>query len=186
VSHHPLQVSGLTLAHPHPPPSAQPINSPYAGPFWASAAKMGSHDGVISRLHRTRREAGSQCNSEPGSSISPPRALSSLSPTSCRLLSTAVVRSPISFFEPYASFSPFSAALHHIDLAAYLWLSSLRAVCSANSRSGSRTMILAAERAGLPASFIHAPFATLCRTVLSITAVPDMNTHVLFANVIGV
>jgi hypothetical protein len=39
----PPQVSDLTLAHPcsprltrpHPPPSARPIDSPYAGPFWA-------------------------------------------------------------------------------------------------------------------------------------------------------
>jgi len=43
VSHHPPQVSGLTLAHPcsptltrpHPPPSARPIDSGCAGPFLA-------------------------------------------------------------------------------------------------------------------------------------------------------
>jgi hypothetical protein len=43
VSHHPPQVSGLTLAHPcsptltrpHPPPSARPIDSGRAGPFLA-------------------------------------------------------------------------------------------------------------------------------------------------------
>src|SRR5271155_5158609 len=72
------------LARPHPPPSTRPIDSPYAGPFWApaSAAKMGSHDGVVSRLHRTRRKVGSKCNSELGSPTSHPRVSSSLSPTS--------------------------------------------------------------------------------------------------------
>jgi hypothetical protein len=43
VSHHPPQVSGLTLAHPcsptltrpRPPPPARPIDSGYAGPFLA-------------------------------------------------------------------------------------------------------------------------------------------------------
>jgi hypothetical protein len=115
------------LAHPSRSPSPTALCSTnrltlravHFGPP-ASAAKMGSHDDVVSRLHRTQREVGSQCNSEPGSPASPPRVSSSLSPTSCRLLSTAVVRSRISFFEPYVSFSPFSAALHHIDLAAYL------------------------------------------------------------------
>src|SRR5277367_4197763 len=43
MSHHPPQVSGLTLAHPYsptltrhrPPPSARPIDSGCAGPFLA-------------------------------------------------------------------------------------------------------------------------------------------------------
>ena len=52
-----------------------------------------------------------------------------------------------------------------------------------NSRNGLGKMMLATERAGLPATSIHAPFATLCRTIRSITAVPDINTHGLFAAV---
>jgi hypothetical protein len=37
VSRYPPRVSSLTLAHPlaHPPPSAHPIELPYADPFWA-------------------------------------------------------------------------------------------------------------------------------------------------------
>jgi hypothetical protein len=44
-------------------------------------------------------------------------------------------------------------------------------------------MMLATERAGFPATSICASFATVCRTIRSITAVPDINTHVLFAAV---
>src|ERR1700722_17357389 len=43
---------------------------------------MGSHDSVVSKLHRMRREVGSKCNSELGSPTSYPRISSSLSPTS--------------------------------------------------------------------------------------------------------
>ena len=69
---------------------------------------MGSHDGVVSRLYRTRRETGSKCNSELGSPTSPPsRLILSFINLSRRLLSTAAVRPPISF-ESYASFSPFT------------------------------------------------------------------------------
>jgi hypothetical protein len=63
----------------------------------ASAAKMGSHDGVVSRLHRTRREVGSKCNSELRPPTSHPRVSSSLSPTSlavcCRPQSSALLSS---------------------------------------------------------------------------------------------
>jgi hypothetical protein len=85
------------VSRPHPPPSARLIDSPYAGPLWApaSAAKMGSHDGVVSGLHRTRREVGSKRNSELGSPTSHPRVSSSLSLTSlaacCQLLSPALL-----------------------------------------------------------------------------------------------
>jgi hypothetical protein len=43
---------------------------------------MDSHDGVVSRLYRTRREVGSKCNSELGSPTSRPSVSSSLSSTS--------------------------------------------------------------------------------------------------------
>jgi hypothetical protein len=51
VSRHPPQPS-LTpcspyLARPRPPPSARPIDSPCAGPFWAPGQR-GSHNGVVS------------------------------------------------------------------------------------------------------------------------------------------
>ena len=41
---------------------------------------MGSHDGVVSRLHGPRREIGSKCNLELGSPTSHSRVSSSLSP----------------------------------------------------------------------------------------------------------
>jgi hypothetical protein len=43
------------------------------------------------------------------------------------------------------------------------------------------TQCLSKQQQARPAESIHTPFATLCRTVLSITAVPDIDTHVLFA-----
>ena len=65
---------------------------------------MGSHDGVVPWLHCTRRQVGSEYNSELGS----PTSASHLLFPQPLLPSTAVVHPPVFFFESYASFSLFA------------------------------------------------------------------------------
>jgi hypothetical protein len=78
ASRHPSQVTGLT--HHRPLINRLTLRGSILGP--GQRAKMSSHDAVVSRLHRTRREVGSKCNSELGSPTSPPHVSSPLSPTS--------------------------------------------------------------------------------------------------------
>jgi hypothetical protein len=117
VSCHPPQVSGLTFAHPlltqphSPSPTAVrstnrvTLRGSIFGPL-ASAAKMGSHDGVVPWLHCIQRQVGSKYNSELGS----PTFIFSFLNLSRRLPSSAVVHPPdfFFFFKSYASFSPFA------------------------------------------------------------------------------
>ena len=76
MSHHPPQVSGLTLAHPcsptftnphQPSPTAVRSTNQLRGSIsrpLASESKMGSHDSVVSALHRTRRQVDAKYDSE--------------------------------------------------------------------------------------------------------------------------
>jgi len=84
----------LALAHRRPLDQSSHPTQVQFRPL-ASAAKMGSHDGVISGLHRTRREVSSKHSSELRPPL--PRLIFSFLNLSRCLLSTAVVRPPISF-----------------------------------------------------------------------------------------
>jgi hypothetical protein len=111
VSRHPPLVSGLTLARPHPPPSARPIDSPDAGPFWAPGQR--GQNGLPRRCRFpgcTAREGKSALNVTLNWALPPLSLIFSFTNLSRRLLLTTVVRFPISFFffESYASFSPFT------------------------------------------------------------------------------
>ena len=128
VSCNPPQVSSLTFAHPlltqpRSPTHRRPLDQSshptrvHFGPL-ASAAKMGSHDGVVPWLHCTRRQVGSNYNSELGSPTF--RVSSSFSSTSL-----AVCRRPQSFIllsSSSTSFSSLDRMLHfHRSLALVLY-----------------------------------------------------------------
>jgi hypothetical protein len=105
-------LAALTLAHPSSLAAVQSTNrvtvhGSILGP-WPSAAKMGSPDGV-SFLSCTAERRGVGSRYPPRIGLSRLPVSPSLSSTSHRLLSTMVVRPPISFFSnPSASFSAFT------------------------------------------------------------------------------
>src|SRR5437868_12503593 len=58
--------ASLALPHRRPLDQSTHLTRVHFGPL-ASAAKMGSHDGVVPWLHRTRRQVSSKYNAELGS-----------------------------------------------------------------------------------------------------------------------
>jgi hypothetical protein len=117
VSCHPPQVSGLTFAQPlaHPTSLALTHRRPldhsshttrvHFGPL-ASAAKMGSYDGVVPWLHCTRRQVGSKYNSELGSPTS--RLIFSFLNLSLSAVDRGRSSPYLILLEPSASFPAFS------------------------------------------------------------------------------
>jgi hypothetical protein len=108
VSCHPPQVSRLTFAHPHPLPSARPIESPYAGLFWAPGQRGQNGLPRWCRSLVAPHQGKSALSITLNWALSLPRLIFFfLNLSRCRP-SAAVVHPPVFFFESYASFSPFA------------------------------------------------------------------------------